>query len=138
MKTSTARIVASTAALFLTLAANQPQKANACEECQLRKEGTYLGQFTLMGNGTVRSFVTYGKNGKPSSLGVTFSESALFGLPEKLPGGMPMWEYALALPAEARATGFDHISLDWNHRGTSRRHLHQTALRCPLLLEFAR
>ncbi len=117
MKTSTARIVASTAALFLTMAAHQPQKANACEECQLRKEGTYLGQFTLMGNGTVRSFVTYGKNGKPSSLGVTFSESALSGLPEKLPGGMPMWEYALALPAEARVTGFDHISLDWNPQG---------------------
>jgi hypothetical protein len=92
-------------------------KANACEECQLRKEGTYLGQFTLMGNGTVRSFVTYGKNGKPSSLGVTFSEAALSGLPEKIPGGMPMWEYALALPAEARVTGFDHISLDWNPQG---------------------
>jgi hypothetical protein len=117
MKTSTARIVAATAALLLAVATGQSRPAVACEECQLRKEGTYLGQFTLMGNGTVRSFVTYGKNGKPSSLGVTFSESALSGLPEKLPAGMPMWEYALALPAEARATGFDHISLDWNPQG---------------------
>jgi hypothetical protein len=117
MKPKTSRIVVSAVALFLTIAADQPQQAAACEECQLRKEGTYLGQFTLMGNGTVRSFVTYGKNGKPSSLGVTFSESALSGLPEKLPASMPMWEYALSLPPEARVTGFDHISLDWSPQG---------------------
>jgi hypothetical protein len=117
MKPKTSQFAASAVALFLTLVAAQPQRASACEECQLRKEGTYLGQFTLMGNGTVRSFVTYGKDGKPSSLGVTFSESALSGLPEKLPLGMPMWEYALALPPEARSTGFDHISLDWSPQG---------------------
>jgi hypothetical protein len=117
MKLKTSRLVASAVALFPTIATGQPQQAAACEECQLRKEGTYMGQFTLMGNGTVRSFVTYGKGGKPSSLGVTFSESALSGLREKLLAGMPMWEYALALPSEARVTGFDHISLDWNPRG---------------------
>jgi hypothetical protein len=90
--------------------------AQACEECQLRKGGTYLGQFTLMGNGTVRSWVKY-QNGKPSSLGVTLSESAITGLRTNLPKQMPVVEYKLALPKEAKVTGFDHISLDWAPQG---------------------
>jgi hypothetical protein len=92
--------------------------AAACDECQLRKQGTYLGQFTILGNGTVRTWVKY-HNGKPASLGITFSETALQGLPtaEQLPKNMPMMEYELALPPEAKATGFDHISLDYGPLG---------------------
>jgi hypothetical protein len=103
---------------LLAFALSAGQTARACDECQLRKEGTYLGQFTLLGNGTVRSWVKYEK-GKPTSLGVTFSETALSGLKEAkdLPPQMPMMAYRIALPPEAKATGFDHIVLDWNPIG---------------------
>jgi hypothetical protein len=117
MKINTRKTLLSLATILISLATAAPQRASACEECQLRKAGTYMGQFTLMGNGTVRSWVKYGSNGRPASLGVTFSETALSGLPQKLPKGMPMWEYVLTLPKEARVTGFDHISLDWNPQG---------------------
>ena len=103
---------------LLALATIFSAPAHACDECQLRKDGTYLGQFTILGNGTVRSWVKFEK-GKPSSLGLTFSETALSGLKEEkeLPKAMPMMEYKLALPKEAKVTGFDHISLDWNPIG---------------------
>lgn len=108
--------IALTATLMAALFAAQP--ATACEECRLRKDGAYLGQFTLLGNGTVRSWVKFDK-GRPTSLGVTLSEGALTGLMpvEEMPAKMPMMEYVLALPVEAKVTGFDHISLDWNPVG---------------------
>jgi len=118
MKTRTARTAAvSMTAMFAMVAAGQPQTASACEECQLRKAGTYLGQFTLMGNGTVRTWVKLGQNGKPSAIGVTFSETALIGLPATAPKDMLGVEHNLALPKEAAVTGFDHIGLDWNPKG---------------------
>lgn len=103
---------------LLALVLSVALPARACDECQLRKEGTYLGQFTLLGNGTVRSWVKYEK-GKPTSIGVTFSETALSGLKEAkdLPPKMPMMAYRIALPPEAKPTGFDHIVLDWNPIG---------------------
>lgn len=93
--------------------------ARACEECQMRKAGTYLGQFTLLGNGTVRSFVKLDAKRKPTALGVTFSETALTGLSETGmgPASMPMVPYTLALPKEAKGIGFDHIGLDWSPKG---------------------
>ena len=92
--------------------------ARSCEECGLRKQGIYLGQFTILGNGTVRTWAKY-TNGNPTSIGVTFSETALEGLPkvEDLPKVMPMMEYELALPKEARNIGFNHISLDYGPVG---------------------
>jgi hypothetical protein len=93
-----------------------PAVVRACDECQLRKHGTYLGQFTILGNGTVRSFATF-KDGKPQAVGVTFSETALTGLPEKLPEGMMTWSTNLALPKEAAMIGLDHIGVDWNPVG---------------------
>ena len=102
---------------LLAAAVGTPRAALACDECQLKKEGTYLGQFTIMGNGTVRTWVKYDKTKRPTALGVTFSETALDGLREDLPKQMPVMEYKLALPKEAAITGFDHVSLDWNPFG---------------------
>jgi hypothetical protein len=82
----------------------------------LRKDGLYLGQFTLLGNGTVRSWVKYEKS-KPAAVGLTFSEKALENLRQDVPAAMPVVEYKLALPPEAAVTGIDHISLDWNPKG---------------------
>lgn len=101
---------------LLSLSACAARPALACEECQLRKDGLYLGQFTLLGNGTVRSWVKYDK-GKPSAVGITFSEKSLEGLTLDVPPEMPVVEYKLALPPEAKVTGIDHVSLDWNPKG---------------------
>jgi hypothetical protein len=108
-----------TTAAALALALGASGAATACEECQLNKAGTYLGQFTLLGNGTVRTWVKLDGKKRPLSLGVTFSESALTGLSETGmgPKEMPMVPYTLALPKEAKATGFDHVGLDWSPKG---------------------
>jgi hypothetical protein len=106
---------------LMTVATPLVQPAHACDECQAKKTDTISGQFRLMGNGTVRSWVKLDKFGKPSSIGVTFSETALSGLPLEMPAGMPKdamsVEHVLALPKEAAAAGFDHISIDWAPKG---------------------
>lgn len=101
------------------LSAGLARTGHACEECKLRKEGTVLGQFTILGNGTVRTWAKLNKQGKPQAIGVTFSENALAGLPETGAGppDMPSVMHELALPKEALITGFDHIGLDWNPKG---------------------
>ena len=86
MKKKTTKLAAIAVAVLMAGTTTRP--AAACEECQLRKERTYLGQFTLLGNGTARTWVKYGANGKPATLGITFSETALSGLPDAAPEGM--------------------------------------------------
>jgi uncharacterized protein len=72
-----------------------------------------------LGQGTARVYVTLDDAGNPSSLGVALSEGAMNGLPQTpLPGGgMSAANLILALPQEAKATGFDHAMLDWNPMG---------------------
>jgi len=109
------------AMVLMTTAPPLVKPAHACDECQAKKTDTINGQFRLMGNGTVRSWVKLDKFGKPSSIGVTFSETALSGLPTEMPAGMPegmvAMEHVLALPKEAAPAGFDHISIDWAPKG---------------------
>lgn len=78
-----------------------------------------IGDFKVMGDGTVRSWVQLGKNGKPSSLGITFSETALNGLPKGVKGrpNLSSFEYLLQLPPQAKTTGINHISFDWEPLG---------------------
>ena len=117
MKKEAGRIVAIGAVLYVIGSIMSPRMALGCEECSLRKQGTYLGQFTLLGNGTVRTWVKYGANQKPVTLGITFSENALSGLPETPPPGMLGLEHMLALPEEAKITGLDHVAIDWMPKG---------------------
>lgn len=113
MKNKAARIAAVGAAMFMAAALTSPRMALGCEECGASKQGTYLGQFALLGNGTVRTWVKYGASQKPVTLGITFSETALSGLPETPPKGMVGMENILTLPPEAKITGIDHVSIDW-------------------------
>ncbi|HEY3267529.1 MAG TPA: DUF5602 domain-containing protein [Armatimonadota bacterium] len=94
-------------------------RASACENCKLKKAGLYIGEATLLGNGSVRSWVEIDEARRPAAVGVTFTETALTGLPTEVPktGGMPGYEYRLALPAQARVQGIDNIGLDWNPKG---------------------
>ncbi|VVB95192.1 Uncharacterised protein [uncultured archaeon] len=76
------------------------------------KSGTLIGEEKTLGNGKVRSWATFDNDGKPSAIGVTFSESALSGLP-----GESTTEYILALPEKASTTAFNHIGLGWDAKG---------------------
>jgi hypothetical protein len=107
-------------ALLVLSASVLPRAATACDQCKLNKQGLYFGEFRILGDGTVRSWVQLGKDNKPAAMGVTLSETALRGLettPAKTPAEMMKHENPLTLPRQAAATGFDHISVDWNPQG---------------------
>lgn len=76
---------------------------------------------TLLGNGIVYTRGQVQKDGKPLSIQITFTESALNGLREDVPQGNPRitgWEYSLKLPKEIQEkTPFDHVAIDWNPKG---------------------
>lgn len=78
---------------------------------------TFFGTTQTLGRGTVRSWVTLDKNGKPAAIGVTISEAALKTAPMELPSGQAGIEFNLALPAEAATTAFDHVGFGWNPHG---------------------
>jgi len=77
------------------------------------------GPAQTLGGGTARTYTTFDETGKPASLGVALSEAALTNLPmTPLPGGgVAAATLDLALPQEAKSTGFDHVMLDWNPVG---------------------
>jgi hypothetical protein len=92
--------------------------ASACPNCvSTHKPGTYTGEAYRIGNGIAYSWVTLDAKGKPSSIGVTLTETAMEGLPEKGPNGLPFHGFNLSLPKEADKTAFDHIGVDWNPKG---------------------
>jgi hypothetical protein len=70
-----------------------------------------------VGQGAAHAFVMLDPTGNPAAIGVTLTEDALTGLPAEPPTGAVGWEYVLALPKEAAATGYDHVGLDWNPHG---------------------
>lgn len=116
MKTHTPALWLLSAALIMA-AFTVP--ARACENCKLKKAGLYIGETTLLGNGSVHSWVRIDHSRHPSAVGVTFTETALEGLPQEVPvgTGMPGYEYRLALPADPRVQGIDNIGVDWNPKG---------------------
>ena len=76
------------------------------------------GPAQTLGDGTARVYVALDAAGKPASLGVALSEKAMRNLPQTPMPGMPSAAMLmLELPAEAKATGFDHVMLDWNPQG---------------------
>src|SRR5215467_6905869 len=77
------------------------------------------GPAQSLGQGTARVYVALNGAGKPTSLGIALTEGSMNALPQTpLPGGgMSAVNLILALPAEAKATGFDHAMLDWNPMG---------------------
>jgi hypothetical protein len=78
-----------------------------------------IGETKIMGNGIAYSWVRSNSDGEPIAVGVTFTESALEGLPAEKPGnGFDGYEFPLQLPKhQAKLTPFDHIALDWNPKG---------------------
>ncbi|MGH9832704.1 MAG: DUF5602 domain-containing protein [Blastocatellia bacterium] len=96
------------------MGAKSPARANALKTA---KPTIFAGEAQPVGNGTARSWVATDKDGKPTAIGVTFTEAALSGLPQSLTPGLIWTEFLLPLPPEASATGFDHIGFNWNPKG---------------------
>jgi hypothetical protein len=90
--------------------------SSACPFCKERKVGVFFGDVALMGNGTARSWVDIGSDGKPKALGLTFNDAALQNLPEHGQDGMEP-EWLLKLPKQAASTPFNHIAINWNPHG---------------------
>jgi hypothetical protein len=108
----TARTLAVVAAAS-ALAAN----AAACDTCS---KNMVIGKAEILGNGLVWSWAKLDKKGKPTSVGITMTETALEGLPDvsAMPKGRePMMEINLDVPKEVKGLPFDHIGFDWNPVG---------------------
>lgn len=83
------------------------------------------GDAQALGQGTARSYVVLDNAGKPASLGVAISETAMATLPQSPIPGMPAAAMlTLTLPAEAALTGFNHVMLDWNPAGHEPEHVY--------------
>ncbi len=78
---------------------------------------TVPGQMKSMGNGTIWSWVEYGPGGTPAAIGVTFTETALSGLPETTPPGGHSIDYELELPKRAGVAPYNHVVVNWNPAG---------------------
>lgn len=98
----------STATNHRLVAAGEPSPSRA---------GTFYGRPSPFGNGQIRSWVKLDRDGKPLALGLSFTEESLNGLPTELPRGEEATELVLPLPAEAAATPFNHIGVNWNPHG---------------------
>lgn len=64
-----------------------------------------------LGEGSAMAWVAVAAQGASVAVGVDLTEDSLRGLPEQ------HQEVTLALPAEARQAGYDHVGLDWVPHG---------------------
>lgn len=113
----------------IAFAQNNPQQDTA--DCKAIKpsatqaeEKIYYGESRKLGNGSVRSWVKLDSGCKPIAIGLTFTEEALTGLPTEAPEGAYGIDYPLALPAQAGATPFKHLVVDWNPKGHEPDHIY--------------
>jgi hypothetical protein len=78
----------------------------------------YLGDQVTVGKGYARSYVTADSACTPSSIGITFTQDALTGLPATAPSGeLPYHEYIIPLPTGISVPPYTHIAMDWNPQG---------------------
>jgi hypothetical protein len=73
-----------------------------------------------MGHGVAYAWTKEDAAGNPVAVGVTFTESALSGLPTEKPNtGFDGYEFPLALPKNGATakTPFDHVALEWMPKG---------------------
>jgi len=91
--------------------------ASACDTCMKQ---VVIGKAEVLGNGLVWSWAKLDKYGKPTSIGITMTETALQGLPSMsdMPkGAEPTMEMTLEVPKQVKGLPFDHIGFHWNPVG---------------------
>ena len=124
----TMRLLISFPAVFLVLSLSLALSHSS----EIDSAKTIIGEQKNVGNGSVRTWLKVDiKNGEPRSIGVTLSESVLFGLPAdsdapqegsiklRLMDGGPnhTFEYELKFPPEAAETAYSHMGFNWNPAG---------------------
>jgi hypothetical protein len=80
-------------------------------EDHTKQSKTYYGPSVSVGDGNARAWVMVNPAGKPTSVGINFSEQALNGLPDQVE------EYVLELPKEAKSSLYKHFTFGWNPQG---------------------
>lgn len=78
---------------------------------------TYKGQTVRLGKGSAHTIVRTDAGGKPSAIGVVFTEAALEGLPLPAKAGPPDVPYLLAMPKDGPRTIIDHVVINWEPSG---------------------
>jgi hypothetical protein len=114
----THRIIGSSA--VVAAAATLALSALACHDdtASPSRVAIAYGPTVSFGQGSARAWVKTDSIGAPTAIGVAMTEAALNGLPTTVSGPSPTALMgALALPAEAAGTGFDHVELGWNPNG---------------------
>jgi hypothetical protein len=82
---------------------------------------TVTGSTVNIGGGTAQSWIRVDDANTPLSMGITFSDKALVGLPSD----SAFHPFTLSLPAAERAlTPFNHIEMDWNPLGHPPEHIY--------------
>ena len=86
---------------------------SACSDSTSPQETTVAGATVAIAGGTGHTYVTLDAAGKPTEVGVRFSDNVL----STLPSGTAMVDYTFPLPAEAKVTPYDHVVIGWNPVG---------------------
>lgn len=91
-----------------------PLMVFSADEPETRLKGkTVTGEVKRLGNGVVWSWVEYGSEGTPVAIGVTLTETALSGLPEKPPSCEKPGYYPVAYSIKYDAARREYtVSLD--------------------------
>jgi uncharacterized protein len=76
-----------------------------------------FGDPVAFGRGTIRTLVAFNADGRPASVGVSFSASALEGLPAQAPADDLGWLFRLPLPSGVALPPYDHVAVYWNPHG---------------------
>ena len=102
----------SLAALVAVVAVLPAESAQAGD-----KSATYEGKPVAVGQGTARTVVRTDAKGKPVSIGVILTASALEGLPMGADSAVHDIAYLLTMPTKAPKTVVEHVVLNWQSAG---------------------
>lgn len=111
--------VAPSTARFMTAAVVALSLAG-CGTSTRQAVATYEGKPVAIGNGTAKTVVRTDAGGRPASIAVVFTESALDGLPADpgAAGGPPAdFAYLLTMPERGPRSVVDHVVVNWNPGG---------------------
>lgn len=84
---------------------------------------TLIGDSVAMGNGSAWSWTKLDSNGKPTAVGVTFTDEALNGLPDSMTA-TGMMGTNFKLPNKDGMSPFDHLTINWNPQGHPPEHVY--------------
>lgn len=95
-----------------------------CSSSSESDSGTFYGSEHELGNGTARTYVVVGEDGKPSEIGLRFTAAALEGLSDHdayadaMAGKGPFPKSEVyELPSQAGESAYEFVTIDWAPHG---------------------